>query len=435
MTTTVNPPAGQVAPATPKPARDRNFRLLWAGEATSKVGSAVTGVAFPLVAVVTLGAGTVATGLLNAMAWLPWLLIGLPAGAWIDRFSRRRTMLAADFLSIAVLLSVPVAAWFGVLSLAQLVVVSFVAGTASMFFSTAYQAFLPAVVAKEHLADANAKLQGTDQVANLAGPGVGGLLTQAVGAVYGLLADVVTFAVSAFCLLRMRVEEPLPSKKERTTRLRDEIGEGLRYVGRDRYLRILALSAAVDNFTLNAMYALTVVFLVRTVEAPAAVVGFVLAADFAGGLLGAMIARRVAARLGTARALLICSIGTAPFALLIPLTQNGFGLVFFVLGILVPSIGMVIGNVVVTGFRQAYCPPRLLGRMYASSRFLQFGVIPLGAVLGGVLGAALGVREALWIITAAGALGKLLRLVGPIRAHRDLPTAPPEDNPELRKEQ
>lgn len=423
MNLTMTSPAGARGGLT----RDRNFRLLWLGEATSKVGSAVTGVAFSLVAVVTLDVSPVTMGVINAMAWLPWLLISLPAGAWIDRSSRRRTMLAADFVSIAVLLSVPVAAWLGLLTVGQLIVVAFVAGTASMFFTTAYQAFLPSVVDKSDLAEANAKLQGTDQVANLAGPPLGGLIAQAAGAVTGLLVDAATFVVSAVCLLRMRVTENLPRPATRTTSTRQEIGEGLRYVGRDRYLRILAISAAVDNFTLNAMYALTVIFLIRTVGAEPGMVGFLLAADFVGGLVGAMLARRVATRFGTARALLLFTIGTAPFCLLIPLTRDGFGLALFVLGILVPSIGMVVGNVVVTGFRQSYCPPHLLGRMYTSSRFVQFGVIPVGAVLGGWLGAVLGVREALWVITVAVVLGKLVRLIGPIRSTRDLPTTAPKE--------
>ncbi|WBB80959.1 MFS transporter [Micromonospora sp. WMMD882] len=423
MSLTENPPA----PASVPLLRHREFRLLWFGEATSKVGSAVTGVAFPLVAVVTLEAGPVTMGVINAMAWLPWLLISLPAGAWIDRSSRRQTMLAADAVSVAVLLSVPVAAWLGLLSVGQLIVVAFAAGTASMFFTTAYQAFLPAVVDKAQLAEANAKLQGTDQVANLAGPPLGGLIAQAVGAVTGLFLDAVTFVVSAVCLLRMRVTENLPRPQVRRTSTKQEIGEGLRYVGRDRYLRILAISAAVDNFTLNAMYALTVIFLIRTVGAAPGVVGFLLAADFIGGLVGAVLARRVATRFGSARALLLFSLGTAPFCLLIPLTQDGPGLLLFVLGILVPSIGMVVGNVVVTGFRQAYCPPRLLARMYTSSRFIQFGVIPVGAVLGGWLGAVLGIRQALWVITVAVVLGKLVRLIGPIRSVRDLPTSPPKE--------
>ncbi|HEY7592089.1 MAG TPA: MFS transporter [Actinophytocola sp.] len=403
---------------------NRNFRLLWAGEATSKVGSAVTGVAFPLVAVVTLQAGTIAMGVINAMAWLPWLLLGLPAGAWIDRRSRRTTMLTADVVSIVALLSVPLAALAGVLTIAHLVAVAFVVGAASMFFSTAYQAFLPAVVTKKDLSEANAKLQGTDQVANLAGPGLGGLITQWAGAVIGLVVDVVTFAVSALCLSRTEVAETV-ERKQRDTTLRREIGEGLRFVFRDRYLRVLTLSAAVDNLTLNAMYALTVFFLIRTVGAEPGVVGFLFAADFVGGLIGAMVARRAGERFGTARTLLGFSIGCAPFGLLIPLTHDGLGLGFFVAGLLVPSIGMVVGNVMSTGFRQAYCPPGLLGRMYASSRFIQFGVNPLGAVLGGVLGAAVGVREALWIVLVAAMLGRFVRLIGPIKSHRDLPTEPP----------
>jgi MFS family permease len=403
--------------------RDHDFRLLWAGETTSRLGSGITAVALPLVAVGILGAGPIAMGVLTAAAWLPWLVIGLPAGAWVDRLPRRAVMLACDLVCATTLVLVPLAAWLGLLSVGLLVAAALVLGAGSMFFATAYQAYVPFLLPRDRLAEGNAKLQGSEQVANLAGPGAGGLIAQWLGALVGLFADALTFLVSALCLARMRGREPRGDTGARPS-LRKEIGAGLRFVTRDPYLRVLALAASVDNLFLNGYMALIVLFLVREVEVPLGAVGLLITADAVGGLLGALVATRIARRLGTARAMLVCSLVATPFGLLVPLTGNGFGLLFFVAGMLVPAAGMVVGNVVVNGFRQAYCPPELLGRMFTSSRFVQFGVMPLGALLGGVLGATLGLRPALWVLFAAAALGKCVRLFGPIRENRDFPTEP-----------
>lgn len=404
--------------------RDRDFRRLWVGETTSRLGSGITAVALPLVAVGVLGAGPITMGVLGAAAWLPWLLIGLPAGAWVDRLPRRGVMLTCDLVCATTLVLVPLAAWFGLLSVGLLVVAAIVLGASSVFFTTAYQAYIPFLLPREHLAEGNAKLQGSEQVANLAGPGAGGLIAQVLGALAGLFADALTFLTSALCLSGIRKREPRREKSGEPTNLRKEIGEGLRYVTRDRYLRVLALAASVDNLILNGYMALIVLFLVREVQVPLGAVGLLITADAVGGLLGALVATRIARTLGTARAMLVCSLVATPFGLLIPLTGNGFGLLFFVAGMLVPAAGMVVGNVVVNGFRQAYCPPELLGRMFTSSRFVQFGVMPLGALLGGVLGATIGLRPALWVLFAAAALGKCVRLIGPIRQNRDFPTEP-----------
>jgi predicted MFS family arabinose efflux permease len=410
--------------------RDHDFRMLWAGETTSRLGSGITAVALPLVAVGVLGAGPIAMGVLGAAAWLPWLLIGLPAGAWVDRLPRRAVMLTCDLICVTTLVLVPVAAWLGMLSVGLLVGAAIVLGSCAVFFATAYQAYIPFLLPRDDLAEGNAKLQGSEQVANLAGPGAGGLIAQLFGALTGLFADALTFLTSALCLSRIRVREPRRDRTAEKKNLRKEIGEGLRYVIRDPYLRILALAASVDNLILNGYMALLVLFLVREVEVPLGAVGLLITADAVGGLLGAMVATRIARRLGTARAMLVCSLVATPFGLLVPLTGNGFGLLFFVAGMMVPAAGMVVGNVVVNGFRQAYCPPALLGRMFTSSRFIQFGVMPLGALLGGVLGATIGLRPALWVLFAAAVAGKCVRLIGPIRANRDFPTEPSITHPE-----
>ena len=220
--------------------RARDFRLLWIGETTSSLGSSVASVASPLVAVVTLQANTFTIGLLAAAAWMPWLLIGLPAGAWVDRLAKRPMMLACNIASMLFFASIPVAAWSGFLTVTQLLVVALLGGTAKVFFVTAYRAYLPTLVSTGYLLEANAKLQGSESAVQIAGQGLSGVLAQAFGAVSGLVADAVSFGISVLRLRSIRAREPRP---ERTTkdRLRDEIGDGLRVVIHDPYLRVLTV--------------------------------------------------------------------------------------------------------------------------------------------------------------------------------------------------
>jgi MFS family permease len=332
-------------------------------------------------------------------------------------------MVVCNVVSALLLLTVPVAAAFGVLTMTHLLVVTMLVGLVSVFFTTAYQAFLPSVVAKADLADGNAKLQTSDQVATIAGPSLGGVITQVAGAASGLVVDAATFVVSVVCLLRIRVPEQKPAAGARRPLLA-EVREGLAFVVRDRYLRVLTACGAIDNFVLTGTHALLVVFLVRTVYQPPGAIGALLAADAVGGVLGALIATRLARRFGSGRGLLIATVGTTPFGLLIPLTHGGWALVFFVVGLLVPAAGTVAGNVIANVFRQSYTPPELLGRVYTSARFVQFGVIPLGALSGGLAGTVLGVRTALWLLLALGVLGRCVRLTGPLGRSRDLPTTP-----------
>ncbi|MGH3382805.1 MAG: MFS transporter, partial [Actinoallomurus sp.] len=292
--------------------RHRDFRLLWIGQTTSKLGSSVTSVALPLVAVATLGASTFQVALLSAAAWLPWLLIGLPAGAWVDRLPRRPVMLACDLAALLLFLSVPVAAWLGRLTIGQLLAVALGAGTASVFFQTAYQAHLPSLLDRDEVAEGNAKVQATEAAAQVGGPGVAGLITQLADAVNALLADAASFLVSALCLLAIRAREPRLDRARRAGTLRREIGEGLRFVARDPYLRVLTLFSAVSNIGLIGYQSILVVFLVREVGVSPGVVGGLAAATSLGGVLGAASATARARRFGSARSLLVAEIGAAP---------------------------------------------------------------------------------------------------------------------------
>jgi MFS family permease len=399
----------------------RDFRMLWLGETTSSLGSSVTVVALPLVAI-GLHASVTVIGLISAAAWLPWLLIGLPAGAWIDRLPKRPVMLVCDVVSLAVFVSVPIAAGLGMLTVAQLLVVALLAGTAKVFFATAYRTYLPALVPPEQLVDGNAKLQGSESAAQIAGPGLAGLLAQAFGAVSGLLADAVSFLVSAMCLRSIRGVEPRRTVVRR--RLRHEIGEGLRFVAGDRFLRPYVLFGGAANLALTGYQAILVVFLVREVGLGSGAVGLLIATGSVGGVLGATAAPRLARRLGSARALLLCKVGVAPFGLLIPLTGSGARLACFVIGSGVVVAGVVAGNVISAGFTQQYCPAELFGRISTSMQVVNFGTIPLGALLGGALGGALGSRATLWLMLGLFVASGAILVASPFRGRRDLPREP-----------
>ncbi|WP_084369565.1 MFS transporter [Microbispora sp. ATCC PTA-5024] len=435
------PPTDPAGPATRRPAGDgrasprrpgrggglpRDFRLLWIGQTTSRLGSSVSAVALPLVAVATLGAGPLEAGMLAAASWLPWLLIGLPAGAWVDRLPRRPVMLACDAVSCTLFLSIPVAAWCGVLVIGHLLAVAFLSGISAVFFQTASYAYLPGLLPPDELARGNARLVGGESAANIAGPGVAGLLAQAASAVAGVLADAASFLVSAVLLTRIRTAEAPRPRADRTG-LRREIADGLRFVAKDPYLRVLTAVGATGNLALTGYQSVLVVFLVRVVGVSPGAVGFLIAGMSAGGVIGAFGATRVTRRFGTAHGLLLCQLGTAPFGLLIPLAGPGWRLSFAVAGGAVVIAGVTAGNVIKGSFRQAYVPSHLLGRVIVSMQFLNYGTIPLSALAAGALGAALGVRPTIWITTGLLAVSGLILLIGPLRRRPDLPVRPEDE--------
>lgn len=429
--------------------RQRSFRLLWIGETVSQVGNAMAVVGVPLVAVVVLHASTFAVGVLAAAGWLPWLVIGLPAGAWVDRLPVRPVMIGADLLAAVLYGSVPVAAWTGVLSIGLLVAVQLAAGAASVVFMTGYQVYLPSVVAAADLIEGNTKMQGSASAAAFAGPGLAGLVAQGLGAVTALTFNAVSFLVSAGCLLgsRPRPGQDLParggrraerrsagrSRAGRRSALRREIADGVLLLVRDRYLRPMTVFWSAANFALTGYTALLVVFLVRIVGLPAGWVGVLTAVPGIGGVLGALVTRRVTVRLGTARTLLLATWLAMPAALLIPLTGPGARLLCYVAGALVAYTGMGIGNIIIAAFRQAYSPPGMCGRVTATQRFFIFATSPIGAFAGGGLGTWLGIRPALWIMLGLAVASGSLLCTRALIGNRDLPghgQASPADQPE-----
>jgi predicted MFS family arabinose efflux permease len=334
-------------------------------------------------------------------------------------------MLASDAVSVAVYGCVPVAAWCGVLTVAQLIAVTLVAGAANVFFSSASQVLLPGVVDEADLPEGNAKLLGSREIAQIGGPGLGGLLAQAGGPVTGLLADAVSFAVSFGCLAVM---QPPRDRRPDGAAAGGGVLDGLRFAWRDPYLRAMTAFSSLGNLALTGVDALLVVFLVRTVGLPAGAAGLVMASLGVGGVLGALAARPLGRRLGTARAMLTAVPAGLCLALLLPLADKGPRLAFACVALTGAGCVVAIGNVIVDSFVQAYVSPGILGRVISATWAVAFAMMPVGALLAGVLATALGVRAALWILTALIAASGLTFLLTPLRRLRDLPRRPDDDS-------
>ena len=283
---------------------------------------------------------------LTAAAYLPWLVVGLPAGAWVDRLPARPLMIICDVIAALLYASLPAAAWAGILTTGAVLAVAVLAGTANVVFATAYQVLLPSLVSAGDLVEGNAKLQGGASVAAIGGRGAAGLAAEAIGPATALLVNAASFLVSAACLLRIRTGPASRRPAERATTLRAEIAQGLRFIARDPYLRPLTLYAAAGNFAYAGSTALLVVFLVRVAGFGAVATGLLLGAGSVGGVLASMITRRLAQWLGTARTLLLSALSAGLFSLLIPLTAAGPRAAFYLAGAAVASGGIAAGNII-----------------------------------------------------------------------------------------
>jgi MFS family permease len=375
-----------------------------------------------------LHASTFQVGLLTTSGFAAFLLVGLPAGAWVDRVRRKSVMIWADVIRTLVLASIPVAYGLGSLTLAQLYVVTFIQGVATVFFDVAYMSYVPGLVGREYVAEANAKLQATVSIAQVSGPSASGLLIGLLSAPVAFVADAASFVISVVSLLAIRKREPAPERPE-TRSLRAEIGEGLQFVVRQPILRMIAGCTSTSNLFSSAMIAVSVVFLVRQVHLDASAIGLLTSLGAIGGVVGALSCGLLRRWIGSARIIWVAITISSPFALLIPATFPGPGLICFAVGTFMISFGAVVYNVHQASFRQLLCPHRLLGRMNATIRFIVWGTLPLGGLLGGVLGEWLGNRNALWVAAIGMNLAPIWVLGSPLLRMRDTEAIPaePED--------
>ena len=400
--------------------RHATFRRLWLSDAVSTLGTHVTAVALPLAALTALDVGATGVATLTAATTLPYLLLGIPAGAIVDRLPRRAVLVVADLARAALLASVPLAWAVGLLSLAQLVLVALLAGCATVLFDVAYFAAVPEVVPAGRLADANARLEATRAVGQTAGPGIAGVLVGTLGAPVALLVDVVSFVASALFLAGT------PRLGKRTGGAggmwRDAAG-GVRFVLRDPVVRALTLCSGLTNLWHAGFLAMLLVYAVRELRLPAVTVGVLIAGANVGYLLGAAVAGRARSRLGVGRAVTGAAVLQAGAALVL-LRHPAW----IAAGLAVSAFASGLYNVNAVSLRQAATPSGMLSRMTATSRFFIWGTMPLGAVLGGALTGLLGAAAYLGLASVGMAAAALVTRWSPVWRTVDIPvTDEPDD--------
>ena len=409
------------APAEHDPAhraglwRHNDFLSLWGAQTISQFGSQVTFLALPLVAILVLDESTFRVALLTTVEFLPFLFFTLPAGVWVDRLRRRPILIVADLARALVLITIPIAHWLDVLTMWQLYAVAFVHGIGTVFFDVSYQSYLPALVGRDQVVEGNSKLEVSRAGANIGGPGLAGGLVSALTAPVAILADAISFLVSAVLLgLIKKTEEPPPREERRS--MKAELGEGLRYVFTHRYQRGIVAAVGLSNFFGQVVFSILLVFAVRELGLSAGTIGVVFAVGNLGTLVAALTARRISERLGVGRTILLAAFLFAPGSLLVALAPTDLAIPLITLSMLVIGFGGILFNVTMISLIQAITPDRILGRANASRRFVVWGVIPFGGLMGGALGTSIGLRETMVIGALGGVLAVVPILLSPIRS-------------------
>lgn len=408
--------------------------LFWAGQTVSQTGSQVTILGLPLVAIVVLKATAFEVGLLSTATTSAYLLVALPAGVLADRVSKRWVMIGCDLASMAVIGWVPAVQAAGLLTLGQLYVVALLASSFGAFFLVSYTSYLPSLIDRGQLVDGNGKLATTQAVAQVAGPGLGALLVGLAGAARAMAADAFSFAVAAACLLLIRSREQQGAGATREpgepgaprARFGPQVREGLAYVLREPILRKSAAWNGTANFFVIMVETLGPVFLIRTVHLRPAYVGVLLALGAVGGVAGGLVSRPLAARIGSAR---LCWLSMTVFSLpglLIPAARPGWWVLLFAVGWMSWTFASTLCATTLTSYQQAACPVELRGRVSAVLRWIAWGTLPLGGLVAGVLGGAIGVHVTLWIAVIGGCLSGLWLYLSPLRGLRDLPAVGPQ---------
>lgn len=396
-----------------------DFMKLWIGQTISEFGSRITRDGIPLIAVITLAATPAEMGLLTAFASVPVLLFGLIAGVWVDRLRRRPIMIAMDFGRALLLLSIPLTALTGHLSIGLLYIVVALIGIMGLVFETAYRALLPTLVSRDQLLEGNSKLSTTDALAEIGGPSIAGLLIQWISAPLAVFFDVISFAFSSVSFALIRAPEPTPPPRVAHRSALREALEGLATIAHDPILRTLIIGLSLRSFFGNFFATLYSLYAVRDLGLSPALLGIVVSAGGIGALIGAVTAGRVQSRLGLGRTLTWMLLAGAIANLLIPLaaifaSPLAAALVLIAAQIVGDAV-MLIYGINEISLRQTIVPDRLLGRTNASFGFLEQGIAPFGAIVAGALATVIGSQMTLGIAVTGFLITALWMLRSPLR--------------------
>lgn len=403
-------------------AENHTFRRFWAGQIISLVGDQITSIALPLVAILTLHADALQMGYLVAAGLAPNLLFALHAGAWVDRHGRRRqVMITADIGRAALLATIPIAYLLGGLTSMQLYAVAFLTGTLSVFFSVSYSTLFVSIVPRERYIEGNAVLNGSRALSFVAGPSLGGLLVQIISAPLTLVADAVSYIASALFLTTISPAEPPTAEGGK-----GHIAAGARFILRSPIVRAGLLATATINFFNFVFASLFVLYATRSLAVQPGVLGAVLGAGALGAVLGSMVTGRLGRRIGIGPAFVLgCLLFPLPLVL-VPLASGPQPLILAMLfaAEFGAGLGLMILDISGGSIFAALVPHQLRARVAGAYMVVNYGVRPLGSLVGGALGAAIGLRPTLWIATIGALAGFLWLLPSPVLRLRTLEQGP-----------
>ncbi len=413
--------------------RHPDFLKLWTAETVSVFGSAITQLALPIIAATYLQVTPFEFGLLTTIEFLPFIFLSLPAGVWVDRLRRRPILIVADLGRAVALASIPLAFYFDALTIWQLYIVGFANGCFTVFFDVSYQSYLPSVVERDQLVDGNSKLEITRSAAQILGPGAAGILIGALKAPFAMLLDSFSYLWSAAFLAWIRRPEPPVTPHDEVAHgpkpsMRQEIAVGLRYVTGHRWLRSIAATTGTSNFFSNVLGAILILYLTRERDLGPAAIGIAFSIGSVGVLLAALSTGAVTRRVGVGRTLVLSAIGFSVSGL--PVAFAPDALIFWgvaLSGFLAGFFG-VTWNINQVSLRQAITPPRMQGKMNATMRFIVWGTMPIGAIIGGALGSLIGLQETIVIGAVGGLLAFLPVTLSSVRHIVTMPE-PVEDAP------
>ncbi len=400
-------------------AHHRDFARLWLGETISSFGAQFSSIAIPALAILPpFNAPPLYVGLLTSLAILPYPLFGLFVGVWVDRFRKRRIMVACNVGRMASLATIPIAAALGRLTLDQLFVVAFVTGVFSVFFDISYQAFLPILIERKDLIEGNQKLQVSASGASVAGPPAAGFVYGLIGGALTCLGDAIGYAMAALALLDIRRVEEKPKAPRRDFFL--EMREGLHSVLSNRLLWTIAGSTATSNLGSYMVGTPLYIFVLRALHLSVFDYGIIGGFGALGFVTGAIVAARFTRVFGLGRTLAV-SVSVAGLAVLYPFMRFTYPIVFASLIAFIIGTSSPIYNIGQVSLRQAITPNRLQGRMNATMRVIVWGTIPVGSILGGYLGGAIGLVDTMYLGGAVAAAAGLWIALGPVVRLRTQP--------------
>ena len=406
--------------------RNQSFVWLWSGQTISVLGSHISALAFPVLAITLLGASELEMGFLNAAETSAFLLVALPAGAWVDRWLKRRVMIIADLIRLLAVASIP-ALWFsGSLEIWHLYITGAVIGIATVFFDVGYQSYLPILLPAKAIGPANSALEATNQISTLAGPSAVGFLLSLVKAPVLLIFDALSFLVSAISLSFVKDEEVPAAKADRQS-LYKEIAEGVRFVWRQKLIRSIAFTTATNNFFSTMIFTLLPLLILRDLEISPATYGLMISFASIGGLLGAVTTPKLVKWFGEGAVIAVTAVLSGaiffalPSAALVP-TEWAPAVIAVAEGF--SGVLVLAYNITQVTARQRLCPPKLLGRMNASIRAFIWGVMPIGALIGGWLGHTIGVLPTMWFACFGTLASAIFVVISPLAKMRELPSTP-----------